>query len=84
MRVTVCDVDTLMSHTVGNRQSCKAHIDQQTYMAVTKVVNPYAFYPSLLAAPVHLMMKIMLANGENPAIRLHVVKLLDILLHLLA
>ena len=84
MRVAVCDVDALMTHTVGNCQRRKSHVDQQTYVAVTKVVNPYALYSCLLGTPIHLVMKIMLADGENPAIRLYVVKLLEILLHLLA
>ena len=83
MCVTIRNVDALMTHTVGDRQSCKAHIDQQTYMAVTKIMNPYALYPCLLAAPVHFMVKIVLADGENTTVRLHVVKLLEIFLHLL-
>ena len=83
MRVAICDIDALMPHAIGNRQRCKTHINQQTYVAVAKVMNPDAFHPSRLAAPIHLVVEIVLANGENPAIRLHAVELLEIVLHLL-
>ncbi len=83
MRVTIRDIDTLMPNTVGNRQSRKTHINQQTYVAVTKVMNPYALYPGRLAAPIHLVVEIVLADGENPTIRLYALELLEIILHLL-
>ena len=34
MGVTVGDVDTFMSHAVGNCHGTEAHVDQQRYMAV--------------------------------------------------
>ena len=34
MGVTVCDVDTLMPHTLRDGQGGKAHIDQQTDVAM--------------------------------------------------
>lgn len=39
MGVAICDVDALMPHAIGNRQRCKTHINQQTYVAVAKVMD---------------------------------------------
>lgn len=37
MGVSVGDVDTLMSHTLCNSQGSKAHVDQQTDMAMSQI-----------------------------------------------
>ena len=39
MGIAVGDVDTLMPHTLCNSQGSKAHVDQQTDVAVTKLVE---------------------------------------------
>ena len=39
MGVTVGDVDTLMPHTLCNSQGSKAHVDQQTDVAMSKLVE---------------------------------------------
>lgn len=39
MGISVSDVDTLMPHTLCNSQGGKAHVDQQTDVAMTKLVE---------------------------------------------
>ena len=41
-----------------------------------------ALYPSLLAATVHFPVEIAFADGEHPAVRLHAVELLEVVLQL--
>ena len=53
MCVMVCDVNALMSHTVGNRQRRESHIDQKGNMRMPQPVYFDAFDASLLAATLH-------------------------------
>ena len=80
MGVAVGDVDTLMPHTLRDGQGGKAHVDQQTDVAVSQIVYANPFYPCLLAATVHFPVKIAFADGKHPAVRLHTVKLLEVVL----
>ena len=41
-----------------------------------------AFYPGLLAATIHFPVEIAFADGEHPAVRLHAVELLEVVLQL--
>lgn len=83
MGVSVGDVDTLMPHTLCNSQGSKAHVDQQTDVAVPQIVYANAFYSSLLAATVHFPVEIAFADGEHPAVRLHSIELLEVVLQLI-
>ena len=83
MSVAVSNIYALVTNTVSDCQSRESHINQQANMAVTKIVDSDAFYPCLFRASIHLMVQIMLADGENPVIRLDIVKLLEVFLHLL-
>ena len=83
MGVAVGDVDTLMSHTLRDGQGGKAHVDQQTDVAMSQIVYANPFYPCLLAAAIHFPMEIAFADGEHPAVRLHAVKLLEVILQLI-
>ncbi len=83
MGVTVGDVDTLMPHTLCNSQGSKAHVDQQTDVAMSQIVYANAFYPSLLTATVHFSVKIAFADGEHPTVRLHSIELLEVVLQLI-
>ena len=80
MGVSVGDVDTLMPHTLCNSQGSKAHVDQQTDVAMPQIVYANPFHPSLLAATVHFSVKIAFADGEHPAVRLHSIELLEVVL----
>lgn len=83
MGVSVGDVDTLMPHTLCNSQGSKAHVDQQTDVAMSQIVYTNAFYPSLLTATVHFSMEIAFADGKHPAVRLHAIELLEVVLQLI-
>ena len=52
-------------------------------MAVTNIVDSDALYPGRLAAPIHLMVQIMLADGENAVIGFCAIEHFDVVLHLL-
>ena len=71
MGIAVGDVDAFMPHTLCNSQGSKAHVDQQTDVAVPQIVYANAFYPSLLTATVHFSVEIAFADGKHPAVRLH-------------
>ena len=80
MGIAVGDVDTLMPHTLCNSQGSKAHVDQQTDVAVPQIVYANPFHPRLLAATVHFSVEIAFADGEHPAVRFHAVELLEVVL----
>ena len=82
MGVAVSDVDALMSHTLRDGQSSKAHVDQQTDVTMSQVMYADAFYPGLLAATIHFPVEIAFADGEHPAVRLHAIELLEVVLEL--
>ena len=82
MGVAVGDVDTLMPHTLRDGQSGKAHVNQQTDVAMSQIVYANPFHPSLLAAAVHFPVEIAFADGKHPAVRLHTVELLEVVLQL--
>ena len=82
MGVAVGDVDTLMSHTLCDSQGGKAHVDQQTDVVVPQIVYANAFHSSLLAAMVHFPVEIAFADREHPAVRLHAVEMLEVVLEL--
>ncbi len=82
MSVAVGDVDALVSYALRNSQGGKAHVDQQTDVAMSQIVYANPFHPSLLAATVHFPVKIAFADGEHPAVRLHAVELLEVVLKL--
>ena len=80
MSIAVGDVDALMPHTLRDGQGGKAHVDQQTDVAMSQIVYTDALYPSLLATSVHFPVEIAFADGEHSAIRLHPVELLEVVL----
>ena len=80
MGIAVGDVDTLMPHTLCNSQGSKAHVNQQTDVAMPQIVYANPFHPRLLAATVHFPVKIAFADGEHPAVRLHSIELLEVVL----
>ena len=82
MGVAVGDVDALMPHALRDGQGGKAHVDQQTDVAVSQIVYANPFHPRLLAATVHFPVKIAFADGEHSAVRLHAVELLEVVLQL--
>lgn len=49
---------------------------------VSQIVYANPFHPCLLAAAIHFPMEIAFADGEHPAVRLHAVKLLEVILQL--
>lgn len=49
-------------------------------MAVFQIVYADAFYLRLLAATVHFPVEVAFADGEHPAIRLHPIELLEVIL----
>ena len=49
---------------------------------VSQIVYANPFHPCLLAATVHFPVKIAFADGKHPAVRLHTVKLLEVVLQL--
>ena len=80
MSVAVGDVDALMPHALCDGQGGKAHVDQQTDVAMSQIVYANPFHPCLLAATVHFPVEIAFANGKHPAVRLHAVELLEVVL----
>ena len=49
---------------------------------MSQIVYANPFHPSLLAATVHFPVKIAFADGEHPAVRLHAIELLKVVLKL--
>ena len=82
MGVAVGDVDTLMPHVLRDGQGGKAHVDQQTDVAMSQIVYANPFHPRLLAATIHFPVEIAFADWEHPAVRLHAVELLEVVLQL--
>ena len=66
MRVSICDVDTLVSNTVCDSDSGESHIDQEGDVGMSDVMNPNLLDTAGLTAPAHLMMQIGLCDRENP------------------
>ena len=83
MSIAVSNIYALVANTVSDCQSGESHINQQTNVAVTNIVDSDALYPGRLAAPIHLMVQIMLADGENAVIGFCTVEHFNIVLHLL-
>ena len=81
MGVAVGDVDTLMPHTLCNSQGSKAHVDQQTDVAMPQIMYANAFYPSLLTATVHFSVEIGFCDGKDAVGWLHGVQAFDVILH---
>ena len=50
-------------------------------MRVSQIMNPDALDAGLLRAAVHLMVEIILGEGENTRIRMDVFQRMEILLH---
>lgn len=69
-----------MSHTLCDSQGGKAHVDQQADMTMSQIVDANPFHPCLLAATVHFPVEIAFADGKHPAVRLHAVELLEVVL----
>lgn len=82
MGIAVGDVDALVPHALCDGQGGKAHVNQQTDVAMSQIVYANPFHPSLLAATVHFPMEIAFADGKHPAVRLHAVELLEVVLQL--
>ncbi len=80
MSVAVGDVDALMPHTLRDGQGGKAHVDQQTDVAMSQIVYADAFYSGLLTASVHFPVEIAFTDGKHPAIRLHPIELPEVVL----
>ena len=83
MSVAVSNIYTLVTNTVSDCQSRESHINQQTNVAVTNIVDSDALYPGRFTAPVHFMVQIVLADGENAVIGFCAVEHLNVVLHLL-
>ena len=58
MRISVCYINTFMSNTVSDSYSRKAHINQQTDMAMSYSVDSYLFYTTYFAATAHFVVHI--------------------------
>ena len=84
MCISVGNIYAFVTNTVSNCQSRESHINQQTNVAVTNIVDSNALHPGCLAPPIHLMVQIMLANGKNAVIGFCAVEHFDIVLHLLS
>ena len=69
MGVVVDDVDTLMPHTLRDGQGGKAHVNQQTDVAMSQIVDANAFYSGLLTTTIHFPVEIAFADGKHPAPR---------------
>ena len=84
MSVLIGDFNALVSHTVSNRHRRESHINQQTDVAVTKVVNADTLYACGFRPSVHLVMKIAFCHRENTVFLFKTVEHTEIFLHFLA
>ena len=50
---------------------------------MSQIVYANAFYPRLLTATVHFSVEIAFADGKHPAVRLHAIELLEVVLQLI-
>ena len=53
MSISVGDLDTFMSHSVGNSYRGETHVDQQTDMAVSQIVDSDALDPCGFCPSIH-------------------------------
>ena len=56
MRISICDVDTLVTNTVCDSDSGESHIDQEGDVGISEVMNPNLLDTAGLTASAHLMM----------------------------
>ena len=84
MSIAIGDVYALMAHAIGDCQRAETHIDQQRDVAVTQIVYAYRLEPAYAAAPAHLVVQVVLREGEEPVVWLMIViKRDDVVVHLL-
>ena len=84
MRVPIGDFDALVSNPVGNGNRREAHINEQTDVAVSQIVDSDALDACCLCTPVHLMVEIAFGYRENTIFLFQTVLHFEKLLHLLA
>ena len=84
MRVPIGDFDALVSNPVGNGNRREAHINEQTDVAVSQIVDSDALDACCLCTPVHLMVEIAFGYRENAVFLFQAVLHFEKLLHLLA
>ena len=63
--IPVGDVDALVAYTFSNCHGGESHFDEKRNVGVPQIVNPNAFDACLFCAPVHLVMQIVLGDGED-------------------
>ena len=80
MSISVGDLNTFVSHSVGNCYCRETHVDQQTDVAVSQIVNSDTLDPCGFCPSVHLPVQIALVDREDtvflPQPVLHTKKLL--------
>ena len=84
MSIVIGDVYALVAHAVGDCSSAETHVDQQRYVTVPDVVNPDLFNAGYLTASLHLVLEVVLADGENAFVGCDAVKLFQIIAHFAA
>ena len=65
MGISISDLNTFVTHPIRNRDSREAHINEQTDVAVSQIVDSDALDACCLCTPVHLMVEIAFGYREN-------------------
>lgn len=84
MGISISDLNTFVTHPIRNRDSREAHINEQTDVAVSQIVDSDALDACCLCTPVHLMVEIAFGYRENTIFLFQTVLHFEKLLHLLA
>ena len=83
MRVTISNLDALMTQPVCNRHRRETHFDEQGHMGMPQVVDTDALHSRRFRAPVHLVMQIALRDREQPIVCLDAILYPNVILNFL-
>ena len=79
MSIMVCNIDTLMSDSVRNRHRRISQFNQQTDVAVPKIMNSDPLDASGFRTAIHLMVQIIFCYLKHTLLRSDPVELLQII-----
>lgn len=68
MRIAICNINTLMPHTICDGYSREPHIDQQTDVAMSDSVDPYSFHTTGSTTTAYFVVQVGFCKWENTVI----------------
>lgn len=83
MSISVGDLNAFVTHSIGNSYCRETHVDQQTDVAVSQIVDSDTLDPCGFCPSVHFPVQIALVDGEDTVFLFQPVLHLEELLHFL-